>query len=150
MTHPPQSAAPAGTVPSGRLIKVGFADTGNAQRWLGFPELAEVDLDRLLEGLALAASPDVALRLTVRLLEGSPELAERINAGRHEVLRYVGGRISLEMETPKLLWLREHRPEAWARADAFFDLPDWLTWRATGSDTRSGRSTGTGRRPTVR
>ncbi|THE16449.1 bifunctional glutamine-synthetase adenylyltransferase/deadenyltransferase, partial [Kocuria rosea] len=81
MTHPPQSAAPAGTVPSGRLIKVGFADTGNAQRWLGFPELAEVDLDRLLEGLALAASPDVALRLTVRLLEGSPELAERINAG---------------------------------------------------------------------
>jgi glutamate-ammonia-ligase adenylyltransferase len=48
MTHPPQSAAPAGTVPSGRLIKVGFADTGNAQRWLGFPELAEVDLDRLL------------------------------------------------------------------------------------------------------
>ena len=81
MTHPPQSAGPAGTVPSGRLIKVGFADTGNAQRWLGFPELAEVDLDRLLEGLALAASPDVALRLTVRLLEGSPELAERINAG---------------------------------------------------------------------
>jgi len=81
MTHPPQSAAPAGTVPSGRLIKVGFADTGNAQRWLGFPELAGVDLDRLLEGLALAASPDVALRLTVRLLEGSPELAERINAG---------------------------------------------------------------------
>ncbi|MFI7579951.1 bifunctional [glutamine synthetase] adenylyltransferase/[glutamine synthetase]-adenylyl-L-tyrosine phosphorylase [Kocuria sp. M1N1S27] len=80
MTHPPQSAAPD-PVATGRLIKVGFADTGNAQRWLRFPELAEVDLDRLLEGLALSASPDVALRLTVRLLEGSPELAERINGG---------------------------------------------------------------------
>ncbi len=67
--------------------------------------------------------------------------AERINAGAHEVLRYVGGRISLEMQTPKLLWLRENRPEAWSRAALFFDLPDWLTWRATGSTTRSLCST---------
>lgn len=67
--------------------------------------------------------------------------ADAINAGEHDVLRYVGGRISLEMETPKLLWLREHRPEAWSRAAHFFDLPDWLTWRATGSDTRSLCST---------
>ncbi|MFC6257961.1 bifunctional glutamine-synthetase adenylyltransferase/deadenyltransferase, partial [Kocuria oceani] len=81
MTHPPQSASATDPVASGRLIKLGFADTANAQRWLGFPELAPVDQDRLLEGLALAASPDVALQLTVRLLEGSPQLAERINAG---------------------------------------------------------------------
>ncbi len=67
--------------------------------------------------------------------------AGRINAGSHEVLRYVGGRISLEMQTPKLLWLRENRPEAWSRAALFFDLPDWLTWRATGSTTRSLCST---------
>ena len=95
MTHPPQSAAPAGTVPSGRLIKVGFADTGNAQRWLGFPELAEVDLDRLLEGLALAASPDVALRLTVRLLEGSPELGfgGDMSEGRAGVPLFVHGTV---------------------------------------------------------
>jgi FGGY-family pentulose kinase len=67
--------------------------------------------------------------------------AERINAGGHDVLRYVGGRVSLEMEVPKLLWLKEHLPESWRRAAHFFDLPDFLTWRATGSDTRSLCST---------
>ncbi len=63
--------------------------------------------------------------------------AERINAGGHDVLRYVGGRVSLEMETPKLLWLRETLPDTWQRAARFFDLPDFLTWRATGSEARS-------------
>lgn len=63
--------------------------------------------------------------------------AERINAGGHDVLRYVGGVISPEMETPKLAWLKEHLPVSWARAKRFFDLPDFLAWRATGVDTRS-------------
>ncbi|GAA0587969.1 FGGY-family carbohydrate kinase [Caenispirillum bisanense] len=62
---------------------------------------------------------------------------ERINAGDHEVLRYVGGRLSPEMQTPKLLWLKTHLPQAWRRAAHFFDLPDFLTWRATGSLRRS-------------
>lgn len=63
--------------------------------------------------------------------------AARINATGAEVLRYVGGRISPEMQTPKLLWLAENLPRAFAAAHDFFDLPDWLTFRATGARSRS-------------
>jgi len=65
------------------------------------------------------------------------EQAERINAQGHDVLAYVGTRISPEMETPKLLWLRENRPQVYAAAAHFFDLTDFLTWKATGALERS-------------
>ena len=63
--------------------------------------------------------------------------ADEINADRHDVLRYVGGVISPEMETPKLLWLKRNLPQSFASAAHFFDLADYLTWRATGSLARS-------------
>ncbi|HEV2896849.1 MAG TPA: FGGY-family carbohydrate kinase [Pseudaminobacter sp.] len=63
--------------------------------------------------------------------------ARRINRTGHDVLNYVGGSISPEMETPKLLWLAEHMPDTFGKAWQFFDLTDFLTWRATGSLARS-------------
>ncbi|MGO4388243.1 FGGY-family carbohydrate kinase [Microvirga sp. 2YAF29] len=63
--------------------------------------------------------------------------AERINTGRHRVLDYVGGVISPEMQTPKVLWLKENLPTAYKKAWQFLDLADFLTWRATGSLSRS-------------
>ena len=63
--------------------------------------------------------------------------ARRINRTGHRVLDYVGGTISPEMETPKLLWLKENLSETYRGAWQFLDLTDYLTWRATGSLARS-------------
>ncbi|HKO53548.1 MAG TPA: FGGY-family carbohydrate kinase [Polyangiaceae bacterium] len=63
--------------------------------------------------------------------------AAAINETKHDVLRYVGGSISPEMEMPKLLWLKQHLPESFSSAARFFDLPDFLSYRSTGNDSRS-------------
>ncbi|XP_029887758.1 FGGY carbohydrate kinase domain-containing protein isoform X2 [Aquila chrysaetos chrysaetos] len=63
---------------------------------------------------------------------------ERINATQHRVLSYVGGVMSVEMQPPKLLWLKENLQEScWENAGYFFDLPDFLSWKATGVTARS-------------
>ncbi len=63
--------------------------------------------------------------------------AEEATASGHRVLDHVGGVMSPEMEIPKLMWLRRHRPDVWSRAGLFLDLADYLTWRASGSTARS-------------
>src|SRR5208282_4196550 len=65
------------------------------------------------------------------------EEAGDINRGGHEVLRYVGGAISPEMQAPKLLWLARRAPRTFAEAGHFLDLTDFLTFRATGALARS-------------
>lgn len=63
--------------------------------------------------------------------------ADYINKTNHNILKCVGGTVSLEMEMPKLLWLKKNLPEKWSDYGYFFDLPDFLTWKATGSLSRS-------------
>lgn len=33
--------------------------------------------------------------------------AKKINSTQHKVLQYVGGKVSLEMQSPKILWLKQ-------------------------------------------
>ena len=87
--------------------------------------------------LPVGPSEDPARDIIVWMDHRAVNEVERINATNHDVLRYVGGRISPEMETPKLLWLRENRPSVFDAAWQFFDLADFLTWRATGDLARS-------------
>lgn len=63
--------------------------------------------------------------------------ADFINSHPHKVLKFVGGKVSPEMQTPKLLWLKKNMTSTWAKAGHFFDLPDYLTFKATGSVSRS-------------
>jgi FGGY-family pentulose kinase len=63
--------------------------------------------------------------------------ADECTATDHRVLNYIGGVMSPEMETPKLMWLKRHMPGSWGRAGYFFDLADYLTWKASGALDRS-------------
>ncbi|QGZ66555.1 FGGY-family carbohydrate kinase [Paraburkholderia acidisoli] len=87
--------------------------------------------------LAVGPSENAERDIIVWMDHRALDQADRINATHHPVLRYVGGKISPEMETPKLLWLQENRPATFEAAWQFFDLTDYLTWRASGDLARS-------------
>eukprot|EP01117_Protostelium_nocturnum_P007275 TRINITY_DN2600_c0_g1_i1.p1 TRINITY_DN2600_c0_g1~~TRINITY_DN2600_c0_g1_i1.p1 ORF type:complete len:613 (+),score=203.31 TRINITY_DN2600_c0_g1_i1:149-1840(+) len=65
------------------------------------------------------------------------EEATSINETKHEVLKYVGGKVSLEMEIPKILWLKNHMKGSFDRIKHFMDLADYLTWKCTNDFARS-------------
>ncbi|KAI1494640.1 Nup93/Nic96-domain-containing protein [Biscogniauxia mediterranea] len=69
------------------------------------------------------------------------EETEKINATGHNLLRYVGGKMSIEMEIPKVLWLKNNMPPELFDRCKFFDLTDALTHLATGNEVRSFCST---------
>ncbi|PDT90785.1 ribulokinase [Bradyrhizobium sp. Y36] len=87
--------------------------------------------------LPVGPSGDPARNVIVWMDHRAADQARRINQTGERVLDYVGGTISPEMETPKLLWLAENMPDTFSRAWQFMDLTDFLTWRATGSLSRS-------------
>ncbi|TDW35519.1 FGGY-family pentulose kinase [Rhizobium azibense] len=66
--------------------------------------------------------------------------ADFCTATGHSVLDHCGHFMSPEMEMPKLMWLKKKLPGTWMNAGYFFDLADFMTWKATGSLARS-RST---------
>jgi FGGY-family pentulose kinase len=80
-----------------------------------------------------SASWDTIVWLDHRALD---EAAECTATG-HDVLDSIGGVMSPEMEVPKLMWLKRHMPQTWAAAGYFFDLADFLCWKASGSTARS-------------
>ncbi len=96
-----------------------------------------VVLDR--DGRPLAASAGGAPRWNTMVWLDHRAFAEaaECTATRHPVLDYVGGVMSPEMQVPKLMWLKRHLPETWARIGYCFDLVDFLTWKASGSLARS-------------
>jgi FGGY-family pentulose kinase len=107
-----------------------------APRGIGFDATCSlVVLDRAGHPLPLGEDP---ARDTICWMDHRAEAeAEEASATGAEALRHVGGRFSPEMQVPKLMWLHRHAPQVWARIGHLFDLPDFLTWRATGAASRS-------------
>lgn len=122
-------------------IREAMAATGlpaSAVGGIGFDATCSlVALDPAGGPISVSASGDPERNVIVWMDHRATGQARRINETADDVLRYVGGVISPEMETPKLLWLKENLPATYHAAGYFFDLADFLTFRATGSTARS-------------
>jgi D-ribulokinase len=96
-----------------------------------------VVIDAAGNPLTVSSSGDPLRNVIVWMDHRAMAEARWVNETQDDVLRYVGGSISPEMEIPKLLWLKRHRPPTYQSAGHFFDLADYLSFRATGSTARS-------------
>ena len=110
----------------------------SAVKGLGFDATCSlVVLDPNGNPLTISPSGDERRNVIVWMDHRAMAEARSINDTEDDVLRYVGGSISPEMEMPKLLWLKRHLPSTYDSAGHFFDLADFLSFKATGSTTRS-------------
>src|SRR5437763_348183 len=110
----------------------------SAVRGVGFDATCSlVGLDPTGGPLTVSGSGDERRNVIVWMDHRAVAEAREVNDTRDDVLRYVGGSISPEMEIPKLLWLKRHLPSTYRSAGHFFDLSDYLSFRATRSTARS-------------
>ncbi|XP_041848181.1 FGGY carbohydrate kinase domain-containing protein-like isoform X3 [Melanotaenia boesemani] len=108
-------------------------------RGVGFDATCSlVVLDQSFQPVPVSEDGDTEKNVVMWMDHRAAEQAARITNSGHTVLSRVGGVMSPEMQPPKLLWLKENLKEScWDKAAHFFDLPDFLSWKATGSLTRS-------------
>ncbi|XP_060265789.1 FGGY carbohydrate kinase domain-containing protein isoform X3 [Ovis aries] len=108
-------------------------------RGLGFDATCSlVVLDKQFRPLPVNREGDSHRNIIMWLDHRAVSQVHRINQTKHSVLQYVGGVMSVEMQAPKLLWLKENlRETCWDKAGHFFDLPDFLSWKATGVTARN-------------
>ncbi|KAK1323102.1 hypothetical protein QJS10_CPA02g01463 [Acorus calamus] len=121
-----KSACSLANVTAEQVIGLGFAATCS---------LVAVDADG--SPVTVSWSGDARRNVIVWMDHRAVSQAERINASKSPVLQYCGGGLSPEMQAPKLLWVKENLQESWSMAFRWMDLSDWLSYRATGDDTRS-------------
>ena len=68
------------------------------------------------------------------------QLTERL--GEERVFQITGHRITSTLSGPKILWLRDHEPEVFARTHKFLHVKDYVAHRMTGqfvTDRSDGR-----------
>lgn len=113
-------------VPKDEIVGIGFDATCSL-----------VIFDKNLKPLTVSPSKNNDQNIIMWLDHRAKVEADYINSLKHDILKYVGGKVSLEMEVPKLLWLKRNMKDSFDKIHFAFDLPDFLTWRSTGQDSRS-------------
>ncbi|GAB2291486.1 hypothetical protein Dimus_025741 [Dionaea muscipula] len=121
-----KSACSRANVDGKEVAGIGFAATCS---------LVAVDADG--SPVTVSWSGDSRRNIIIWMDHRAVKQAERINSSDSPVLQYCGGSVSPEMQPPKLLWVKENLKESWSMAFRWMDLSDWLSFRATGDDTRS-------------
>ena len=121
-----------------RAAKAEAALPPSAVKGIGFDATCSlVVLDAGANPLTVSTSGEARRNIIVWMDHRAMAEARQVNDTHDDVLRYVGGSISPEIEIPKLLWLKRHLPSTYRSAGHFFDLADYLSFRATGSTARS-------------
>ncbi|XP_037497541.1 FGGY carbohydrate kinase domain-containing protein isoform X1 [Jatropha curcas] len=121
-----KSACNLADVSGEEVTGIGFAATCS---------LVAVDSDGA--PVSVSWSGDSRRNIIVWMDHRAVKQAEKINSSNSPVLQYCGGALSPEMQPPKLLWVKENLQESWSMVFRWMDLSDWLSYRATGDDTRS-------------
>ena len=98
----------ASGVPRVGIAGIGFAATCSL-----------VAVDRDLQPLSVSLAGSSERDVIVWMDHRAAEDAERMTAAGHEVLRYVGGAMSPEMQAPKLAWLARCKPRSKNGAASF-------------------------------
>lgn len=120
------------------VVKNGNIDR-NDIKGIGFDATTSlVALDRLGNPTSVNLSNLDEQNVILWMDHRAAEEADFINKTNHPVLEFVGGHVSLEMQMPKVLWLKRNlSPDRWNKIGMLFDLPDFLSYRATGCAVRS-------------
>ena len=117
-------------IPTDEILGIGFDATCSL-----------VLIDENLKPLTASPTKNSSQNVIMWMDHRAEMEADFINSKNHDILKYVGGKVSLEMEVPKLLWLKKNlADESYNKIHLAFDLPDYLTWKATGEETRSACS----------
>ena len=97
-----------------------------------------VVLDKASDPISVSTTQDNNQNIILWMDHRAVEQANSVNCTSHDVLKFVGGSVSPEMEMPKILWLKQNLSEQkWSEIGHFMDLADFLTYKSTGSLTRS-------------
>lgn len=101
-------------------------------------DIRAIGLDAFASTLVVADQAGRPLRPAILWMDArATEQAAAIEATGDRVLRFGGGQESVEWMLPRLLWLKQHEPETYARARWLVEAVDWFTFRLTGEWTLS-------------
>lgn len=102
-----------------------------------------VVLDENFNPVSVSPSNDQSINVIMWMDHRAKQEADLINSTNYERLDVVGGKISIEMDPPKILWLKRNLNDScYSKVAHFFSLPDYLVWRSTNVGVRSVCTTG--------